>query len=506
MTVDESNESGASSVFRIGHNCWKLERADRLSLIVDAADYFRILREVLIKSKREVLLIGWDFDFEIDMLPGESDGEGNAPDGFPNQLGPFIEAVVDQAPELQIYMLKWNGAVLVAPGRLGPSLAMYVFGNDRIHFALDGHHPFGACHHQKIVVADGSLAFCGGIDVTEDRWDTSEHRSNDPRRMRKDGSISEPWHDATTVTTGPVAAALGDLSRTRWRRATGEILEKPENPPAPAWPEALRIDGNEIDVAIARTEPPYDDEPLINEIEELTLDSIEAAKHSIYIESQYFAAEKVSAALERQLSAPDGPEVVVINPESAPSPLEDDAMHVLRDRLISNLQDADQHGRFRLYHPVNEAGEPIYVHAKVMIVDDQVLRLGSSNMNDRSMGFDTECDIALDGPNSLVETFRARLLGEHLGVSAETFEEAVQKQGALIPAIETLNSAEGRRLCKIDREVGGIRGEFLADTRLLDPRFRPGQTYSAGQGVRPRHIALALGGVAVAALAWAAFA
>lgn len=507
MATTESNQSGEGSIFRTGQNCWKLERAEKFSLIVDAADYFRVLRDVLVDSKREVLLIGWDFDFEIEMLPGDSDDAGNAPDGLPNQLGPFIEAVVDQAPELHIYMLKWNGAALVAPGRLVPSLAMYVFGNDRIHFAFDGHHPFGACHHQKIVVADGSLAFCGGIDVTEERWDTSAHLPDDPRRKRKDGSLSEPWHDVTTVTTGPVAAALGDLSRIRWQRATGETLDKPENMSDLAWPAALHIDGRQIEVAIARTEPPYNGAPLVHEIEQLALDSIKAAKQAIYIESQYFAAEKICAALESRLSAPDGPEVVVINPDSAPSPLEDDAMHVLRCRIIKRLQEADHDDRFRIYHPVNEAGAPIYVHAKVMIVDDQILRVGSSNMNDRSMGFDTECDIALDSACDLVTTFRARLLGEHLDVPTETFNEVLEQEGSLISAIEKLNSADGRRLCAIERKAKGARGargEFLADTRLLDPRYSPGQETSAGQGLRPRHVTLALGGVLMAALAWGA--
>ncbi len=494
-----------ASIFRPDENCWRVARADRMALIVDAADYFRVLRQIFLAAERELLLIGWDFDFEIEMLPGESDSAGLAPDGFPNQLGAFLEATVEQAPNLNVYLLKWNGAVMAAPGRLMPTVALSIFGSDRIHFALDGHHPFGACHHQKIVVADDSLAFCGGIDATEDRWDTSEHLPDDPRRVRKDGTPSAPWHDATCALTGPAASALAELSRKRWLRATGDTLERPASVDADIWPEDLDIDAKEVDVAIARTEPPYDDEPLINEIEQLFISSIEAARKAIYIESQYFAAETICEALEKRLKEQDGPEIVVINPDSAMSQFEDDAMHVLRARMIDRLRDADHQDRFRIFYPVTAKGEPIYVHAKIMIVDAGLLRLGSSNLNDRSLGFDTECDVAVEGPEALITRFRARLVSEHLGVAPEAFDEALQQENSLIGAIERLNAPKGRGLRQIDPRPDGIIGGFLANTRLLDPRYRPGQETSAGQGLRPRHLAMIAGGALVGGLAFLAW-
>lgn len=124
-------------------NTWRVKTAHNLALIIDAADYFRVLRKVFLETERELLLIGWDFDFELDMLPGESDEDGNAPDGFPNKLGPFLESVVEREPQLHVHILKWNGAFLVTPGRILPTLAMYFFGSERIHFAMDSHHPCG---------------------------------------------------------------------------------------------------------------------------------------------------------------------------------------------------------------------------------------------------------------------------------------------------------------------------------------------------------------------------
>lgn len=503
--MDGPKLNEVESIFEPEKTCWRVVRADKISLIVDAADYFRVLRRAFTAARKEVLLIGWDFDFEMEMLPGESDEDGLAPDGFPNQLGDFIEAVVEDSPDLHVYLLKWNGAVLAAPGAILPSLALSIFGSNRIRFALDGHHPFGACHHQKIVVADDSLAFCGGIDATEERWDTSEHLSDDPRRVRKDGTLAGPWHDATTAMTGPAASALAELSRMRWYRANGEELEQPDVSDDDKWPETLNADAIDVDVAIARTAPPFDDAPLTNEIEELYLKSIQVAQKSIYIESQYFAAEKICAALEERLKESNGPEVIVINPDEAKSELEDDAMHVLRSRMIERLTAADHNERFRIFYPANNDDEPIYVHAKIMIVDDRVLHIGSSNLNDRSMGFDTECDVAIEGPKELIAEFRTRLLSEHLDTSAETFDRILQDQGTLIAAIESLNASEGRGLRDILPDKGSWRGRFLADTRLLDPRYLPGQSTSAGEGLRPRHLAIIAGVAALGYIGWKAW-
>jgi phosphatidylserine/phosphatidylglycerophosphate/cardiolipin synthase-like enzyme len=493
--------------FAPGKNCWRVARADKLALIVDGAAYFRHLRQVLTAARREILFVGWDFDFEIDMLPGESDAEGLAPDGLPNALGPFLEAIVSRAPDLQVYLLKWNGAMLVAPGRMLPAMGMAVFGSDRVHFALDGHHPFGACHHQKIVTVDDQFAFCGGIDATENRWDTPEHLSDEPRRTDKDGTQLPPWHDVTSATCGPVARALAELSRNRWSRATGEDLA-----PLPAdkehgeaiWPEDLCVETRDVDVAIARTMPPFDGALLINEVEDLYLDSIRSARHAIYIETQYFAAELLCAALEARLRETGGPEIVVVNPLEALSQFEDDAMHALRDRLIAELREADHEDRFRTYYPVSAASEPIYVHAKVMIVDDTILHLGSANINDRSMGFDTECDIAITGPAEVIAGFRQRLLAEHLGVDEDVFEQTHRRCDSLIDTVETLNPREGRRLRPLTNRPDTLTSRFLATTRLMDPRYQPGRPASAGQGIRPRHLVAAAGVAVLGYLAWRA--
>lgn len=141
--------------FEPGRNCWRVANADRFSVIVDGQEYFRILRESLLNAERFVILVGWDFDFEIEMLPGESDNDGNAPDGFPNAIGPFLDALAERRDGLDIYLLKWSGGALIAPGRLMPALHIKLMSPEQLHLAFDGRHPIGASHHQKMMMSRG---------------------------------------------------------------------------------------------------------------------------------------------------------------------------------------------------------------------------------------------------------------------------------------------------------------------------------------------------------------
>jgi phosphatidylserine/phosphatidylglycerophosphate/cardiolipin synthase-like enzyme len=481
-----------------GRNCWRVETADRLSVIIDGQAYFRALREALLKAQRMVMMIGWDFDFEIEMLPGESDGDGLAPDGFPNRIGLFLDAIVDRCPGLNIYLLKWSGGALIAPGGILPALQVKLMSPDQIHLAFDGRHPLGACHHQKIVVIDDSLAFCGGIDMTDGRWDDRDHLDDNPLRCLKNGDDAQPWHDASTVFSGPAAAALSELARARWERAHDAAVEEDFSPGADLWPDSIDTVFRDIPLAIARTAPPEADKPGIHEIEDLYLDAIKGAKHCIYIESQYFCADSVTRAIARRLARPDCPEIVVINPNAAQGALEDQAMHVTRSRMIRQLQARDPHRRFRILYPVTESGQPIYVHAKIMIVDDVLLRIGSSNIDRRSMGFDTECDVAItatdDGTRRLIGHIRTTLLAEHLGLSQDCVVQEIERQGGLLGALDTLCRPQGRSLRPLRPRRETWLGGILADTRFFDPRYR--RSARARVGVTARH--MLIGGAVLA--------
>ncbi len=463
MTLDNSKH-----VLRPGHNCWRIEHADRLALIIDAADYFRAVKAAILEAEHSVYLIGWDFDARIKFEPEKKTLDG------PNKLGPFLRWFGKTRPHVQVYVLKWDLGTLHALGRgTTPLFVLDWITSRSIHFKLDGAHPKAAAHHQKVIVVDDALAFCGGIDMTADRWDTREHRDDDPRRTRPSGRSYDPWHDASTMVDGAVARALGDLARERWRRASGDALDLPP-PRSPIWPGGISPTFTGIEVAIARTQPELDGEKAVNEIEAFYLDAIASAKNAIYCESQYFASRRIVEAMAARLREEDGPEIVVLNPESADGFLESVTMDTARARLLALIQEADRFGRFRIFTPVTKQRRPIYVHAKILIIDDRILRVGSSNINNRSMGFDTECDLIIEenGGGSdlraIIAAIRTDLLAEHLGVDAARVAEAIDAQASLAKAIDTLLS-DGRSLVPYEPDEANAIEEALAENDLFDP-------------------------------------
>ncbi|MEH6772430.1 MAG: phospholipase D-like domain-containing protein [Cereibacter changlensis] len=458
-------------ILRPSETCWRIERSDRLRVILDAADYFATIRKAVPLARHSVLMIGWDFDTRIELEPHAP------PSDTPNRLGEFLNWVVESNPELRIHVLKWDMDWLPSLGRGSTPLAILDWmTDDRIRFKLDAAHPVASAHHQKIVVIDDTLAFCGGIDMTGDRWDTPDHLDDHPLRRRPSTRRRYgPWHDVTTAVNGDAARALGDLARERWKAATGEDLAPPP-PRPPLWPEGLETTMRSVDVAVSRTLPPHGEREGVHEIEALYLAAIAGTRRNLYIESQYFASRKVAEAMVARLREEDPPEIVVVNPLTADGWLEEQVMGSSRAMLLQMLRAADHCDRFRMYTPVTFKGDPIYVHAKVLVMDDHLLRVGSSNLNNRSMGFDTECDLSVEvGPETpeLAETIaglRTMLLAEHLGVEPAAFEAAVaRKGGSLIGGIEALRGP-GRSLVPfVPPELNGLQETVLADNDLLDP-------------------------------------
>jgi phosphatidylserine/phosphatidylglycerophosphate/cardiolipin synthase-like enzyme len=462
-----------------GDNCWRIERAARASVIVDAEAYFRQARAAMMKAQKRIMLIGWDFDPAISLIR-----QDEANDDAPVIIGDYIRWLVDRTPDLEIYLLRWDvGALksMVRPSHLATTLRWMA--HPRITVKLDGHHPPAASHHQKIVVIDDCFAFCGGIDMTADRWDTRHHRDEEPARSHPDGTPYGPWHDATTALQGPVAAALGDHARMRWVKAGGDELAPVEGV-TDCWPDALPVQFENVDIAIARSAPGMDDQDGLVEIEHLYLSQIAAAKHRIYAESQYFASRRIAEAIAARLDEEDGPEIVLVNPENADGWLEQQAMDTARARLYETLKARDKHGRFRIYHPFTTRGAPIYVHAKVMIVDDRLIRVGSSNMNNRSMRLDTECDVTIDtalpandGAQATIVAMRDTLLAEHLDLPVERVAAVVAERG-LIAAIEQLRDKPGKTLRPyVTPDLNAVQA-WIAENKILDPEG-PGEMFEA---------------------------
>ena len=179
--------------------------------------------------------------------------------------------------------------------------------------------------------------------------------------------------------------------------------------------------------------------------------------------------------IAERLAEPDGPEFVIVSRCVGSSWLENNTMIVLRARMIRELKAADKHGRLAFYYPDQEGleGEDcIALHSKLTVVDDAFVRVGSANLNNRSMGLDTECDLALeaarDEDRKAITSIRNRLLAEHLGVEPDEFAKAVDDKGSLIQAIESLRG-NARTLTPIEDDIDPELDQLVPETETVDP-------------------------------------
>ena len=518
--ADARPQSSASAAPLLvpGRNCWRIERAERVAFLVDGAEYFGAVRAALAKARRSILILGWDIDSRMRLVP---DG---AHDGLPEPLGEFLNAVVARCRDLHGYVLSWDFAMLYAMER--EWLPIYKL-NGRTHrrlaFRLDDKHPVGASHHQKIIVVDDAVAFVSGYDLTRCRWDTSEHVCKDQRRVDHRGTPYAPFHDVGIVVAGDCARALGDLARERWYRATGDRLD-PITPSraSDVWPDGVRAAAADVNVAISRTEPAFDGRPGVREIRALHLDAIAAARRHIFAENQYFTSRTIAEAFARRLQEDDAPEIAVLSPYTQSGWLEISTMGVLRSRIHRTLRAADRQSRYRLYCPMlpwlGRGDDCLNVHSKVLVVDEALLMVGSSNLSDRSLAIDTECNLAIESRGeprlrALIAGLRERLLAEHLACAPDDVAKAMARERSLHRAIDALTKEGARSLPAVEPRFDPALDALAPDRDVFDPE-QPldADTIVADlvpqdairTDVRVRLIGIALGVVLLAAmtLAW----
>jgi len=463
----------SSRLLQPGRNCWRIEHAHRFSMLVDAEIYFRALRKAILKARHSVFILSWDIDSRVLLVPQ------GANDGYPEPFGDFLYAVADARPELNIYVLNWNFAMLYALERKWPATRLGWRGHKRVQFHMDAEHPVGASHHQKVVVIDDALAFSGGLDITRCRWDTPDHACDSPLRRDSDGKAYGPFHDVQAMVDDGAARALGELARERWERATGE---EPKGLATHAaedlWPEDVVPDITDIDIGIARTEPAYNGRTGVYEVRQLHLDAIAAARQKLFFENQYFTSDLICNALAARLVEDDSPEIMMVTPKIQSGWLEQATMGVLRARVHHRLKKADARGRYRMYCaelPGIKNGGCLNVHSKVFTVDDEVLCVGSANLSNRSMSLDTECKLAIEAHGNRSEEIRAaiaglrnRLLAEHLDVAPEKVDLQYKRLESLHETVASLQSP-GRSLMVFDPQTTPELDALIPDQAAFDP-------------------------------------
>ncbi|NNL67134.1 MAG: hypothetical protein HKP30_12885, partial [Myxococcales bacterium] len=504
-------------LLREGETCWRAVRAGRAAFLVDGDAFFSALADTLENAHQSIWLLGWDFHSEV-RLRRDEDG------GRPAALVPLLDELVRERPSLNVHVLAWDFAMLYALER--EFLPLLQFGartHRRIHFEMDSAQPTTASQHQKIVVVDDAVAFVGGFDLTAHRWDTRDHTPDDPRRVTPAGRAYPPFHDVQIAVDGEAAAAIGALARERWQRATGHPPEEPAGGSDP-WPERLVPDVRDVRVGIAPTFPAYGEWPEVREVEALYRESIAAARRWIYLENQYLTCERVGEWLAERLREPDGPEVVFVGPRENSGWLEESTMGALRSRVVRRLREADTADRLRILHPHREGlaeAEFVNVHSKVMVVDDDFARVGSSNISNRSLGVDSECDLGLvsDGDEEIrraIAGFRDDLLAEHLGTRAEAVARELARTGSLVRTIDGLHDETSehtlRRLEIDDRpeaaaavdRLGAIDPEHPIPLEELLQRFADdaGEAPSAGLARRVAPVVVPLLGIAALLSLW----
>ncbi|HEX3406444.1 MAG TPA: phospholipase D-like domain-containing protein [Caulobacteraceae bacterium] len=453
-------------LLRPGETCWRVAQRGRVKFLVDGQAYFRAVAEAISRARRSIHLLGWSFDPRVVLTPEDADAVG---------LGRALIDLSRASPALDIRLLIWRSALpIAATQEFFPHRARAWFQGTNVRFELDDMVPLGACHHQKIVVVDDALAFVGGADFGADRWDTTAHLGEDPRRRRAVGATHKPRHEVMAMADGEIAAAFGQLFRDRWA-AVAESPPPAVLPAAPSdedpWPPGLAPDLSGARLALARTTPGWRGRRSEREIAALTLEAIAEARSLIYLENQYFTWPLAVEALAARLAEPDGPEVVLVCTGRSPSYFDRITMDRARSTSLWRLKSSDVFGRFHALAPYAADGRAIIAHAKVMVVDDTLARVSSANLNNRSHGFDTECELAIeaDAPadRAALAAFRDGLAGHWVGHTAADMAEIRRLSGSLAEGLWALDG--GQRLRALEPRRLGPVGEFIAEFHIGDP-------------------------------------
>ena len=484
MCLVSGNMIKKTNLYRIGDNCWDTGVAEKAALLIDCASYYRVLYHALCKAKQSIFVLGWDIDGRIELLRGEEAKNKEIPVGFAD----LIRWKAKHNPDLKVYLNRWNYSIFFTREResfSGWKWRMHTPSN--VYYCADYKIPFGACHHQKIIVIDDEIAFCGGMDIALGRWDRRSHHIEVENRVDPGGIFQffrkhpyEPYHDIQCVLTGPIVESFANLARERWKKGAGSDaipLEKKceKSGCQDIWPDFITPDFEQIEIGIARTLPAADGEESVQEILRMYLDEISKAERFIYIENQYLTCPEIAKALNEQLKNRPELRVLIVSCDHPRGFMEHKAMWTGRVKLCDLVREGIDESRFAVTYPVcteNDEEKTIHIHSKLMIVDDRFLHVGSANLNNRSMGFDTECDIIIEGETiesrNRIAAIRNNLIREHTGRTEKDIEEFIQKSD--LEGVLEYQEDSRQHLKKIDNAP--YRGEFLSAfaRKIGDPK------------------------------------
>jgi phospholipase D1/2 len=400
--------------------------------IWEAGPYYERVSTLLEGAQRYAIFTGWQIDSRLPMSGGPHGRE---------TLKEKVLRLCAEKPDLRIYFLMWDHSYFYVAEREFWQGRIWDLEHPRIHFIFDNRHPFGGAHHEKIILFDGTRALCGGIDLCDDRWDSPEHLYYDVRRsFTRDRDSYGPYHDLAVEISGPVCQVLqANISR-RWRALSD--VPFPELPPIE---QGAQTRERSPAVYVSRTQSDVDaSRKMVREIEFLFRDLIGSAERRILLEGQYFWSREITdlliakmqeKALERA-RAPELPpfELVIILAELGRSESFTRMMAGYEGSLLRRLYLAARSTGTRLTmgtpyahaYPGQPEGAtappplPIYVHSKLVLIDDRYLCVGSANFAARALRIDTEINLTFEArtpdERSRLRALHTRIL-EHWGAS-----------------------------------------------------------------------------------------
>ncbi|GAA3065626.1 phospholipase D-like domain-containing protein [Rhizobium viscosum] len=463
--LSQAKEQGSSSHESRGAETLRREEtATKTAFLINGNSYFAELARTLRTARRTIWIIGWDFNPDIVMEPEKSD----------ETLGDILHALCAANPKLEIRILIWVLGPLYSEKSMKLLRKKSFPKSPGIDLRFDIQHAIRGSHHQKLVCVDDAVSFIGGMDLTSRRWDTRRHRAQNKLRRAPEGISYDPVHDVQAMVTGDAARLIGEIARRRWKEATGETHASLAEAVEFAWPDDRSVSLVNCPVSFAVTEPSTAFRRGIGDGVTMTLEIIARARRHLYIETQYLSSFRIADAIAARLQEEHGPEVVVVCTRSSHGLIEKIVMGNNRDRIIRRLRRADTRNRLCFFYPVVPAknGEmEVLVHSKLIIADDHLVRIGSSNLNNRSEGLDSECDMLLAAQNPdhrhAIAELRNRLLAEFLGTAAENFTAAINHTGSMTAAVAAFNTGpRGLREFAVPPSGSTVP---IAGTAIFDP-------------------------------------
>jgi phospholipase D1/2 len=458
-------------------NCWTISQVTQSGLLIDGRDYYRAFYQAARNAEDYILISGWQFDSDVALLRGrDADAAADSV-----QFLTFLNNLCEQNQRLRIYILAWDFTVLYSLDR--EWFQDWYFNwttNERFTFCFDCCECFGAAHHQKFVVIDGGLAFVGGLDICSGRWDDRDHPVDSPARVNSDQNGYGPFHDVQSYHAGPAAQKLAELFAARWKCVNAADLQLPASSANYQLPFRPTVALQAESIAISRTQAGvWGGQKPIQEIRRLFLDAIDAAEQLIYVENQYFSSTALYKALVDRMmdSRRSQLDIVLIIAKDADAFVEQLSIGIVQEKLLRELQSiaAETGHSFGIYYPASVRGDgkesATYIHSKLFLVDDRFLSVGSANMNNRSLGLDTELNVTWEAPATEHEVGRAiraarvDLLAEHVGIREPQVLDSLSRSRGLVKYLNRLADNGSYRLRH--HPLDGVSEDYLWVTSVL---------------------------------------